>query len=93
MLTGTHIHDNFGQKDPHTVTWDDDLHLLPFEGNIDYESVAERLRKTGYRGSITLEVFKKPNEPQAALTLDEYLSVAHAKAERIAKLCDRIETP
>ena len=87
LMVGTHIHDNLGQKDPHTVTWDDDLHLLPFEGNINYAEVASRLKGAKYKGSITLEVFKKSNEPQREMTLEEYLCEAHERAERIAMLC------
>lgn len=90
LLVGTHIHDNFGQKDVHTVTWNDDLHLLPFEGNINYADVASRLKRANYNGSITLEVFKKATEAQHNLTLEDYLCEAHRRAERIVKLCDSI---
>lgn len=33
-----------------------DLHHLPFDGDIDWEGLAARLRQTGYAGSVALEV-------------------------------------
>jgi len=46
-----HIHDNFGGN---TVA--DDLHLPLGKGNIDFEPILLALRKTGYNGTLTLEV-------------------------------------
>jgi len=42
-----HIHDNFGEKDQH---------LIPFDGNIDYEFVLNELKVNGYKGNLTLEL-------------------------------------
>ncbi len=46
-LLCVHIHDNDGQKDNH---------LPPFQGNIDWATVAPALKTSGYRGDFTLEV-------------------------------------
>jgi sugar phosphate isomerase/epimerase len=45
MVT-THIHDNFGTTDAHT---------LPFYGSIDWESVMKALADIGYRGNLNYE--------------------------------------
>lgn len=51
----THIHDNMGRG------WerigDPDSHLLPFDGNFDYEAMIRKLDEYDYKGSLMLEVF------------------------------------
>jgi len=42
----THIHDNFGDKDAHT---------LPFYGKVDWESVMKALADIGYEGDLNYE--------------------------------------
>ncbi len=42
-----HIHDNFGEKDEH---------LIPFDGNIEYDFILEKLKKYGFNGCLTLEL-------------------------------------
>lgn len=85
MLTGTHVHDNFGQSDPHVVTWNDDSHILPFDGTIDFRRVGRELKKCGYAGTITLETGRKPMVPwYRDMKIDEFLAVAHERAVRIA---------
>lgn len=94
LMVGTHVHDNLGQTNPDTITWNDDSHLLPFEGNIDFARVAASLRACGYRGSITIETGKKPQDalPRTPLpdpcTLEQYLTIAHARAARLAAMCE-----
>ena len=48
----THIHDNFGK----TGVENEDIHVLPFEGNIDYKRIMTKLDEYEYKGSIMLEV-------------------------------------
>lgn len=64
-LQSIHVHDN--------DCWHDD-HTFPFMGKIDWDSVCEALKQTGYRGDFTFEadtpVRKFPDElKQDALTL------------------------
>ncbi len=47
-LVHIHIHDNHGEEDEH---------LALGMGNIDYEDVVRELKRIGYNGTITLEVF------------------------------------
>ena len=84
LLTGTHFHDNFGQKNSDTVTWDDDLHLMPFDGNLDYNHVANRLKALGFQGTVTLEIGKAKGYEKDSL--EAYLSEANARAARIAAM-------
>ncbi len=48
-----HIHDNWGENDDH---------LLPFEGEIDFEYIAKSLKKIFYQGPLTSEAQKNLNE-------------------------------
>lgn len=46
-LVTTHLHDNDGKKD---------LHLVPFEGRIDWSTVAMTTQKVGYEGVWMMEL-------------------------------------
>ena len=46
-IFAVHLHDNDKS---------DDLHLLPFEGTIDWNDVLKKLKENGYTGPITLEL-------------------------------------
>ncbi|MBR2989241.1 MAG: sugar phosphate isomerase/epimerase, partial [Clostridia bacterium] len=50
----THINDNLGVRDFNgKTTWHDDLHLLPYDGIIDWRDAMARLVKTGFDGPLT----------------------------------------
>lgn len=79
-LICTHIHDNFGE-------FNCDNHQIPFEGKIDYHHFAEHIRRSGYQGSLTLEVgcnakFLEGEEPIP------YLQRAAAAAKKLRCMVD-----
>lgn len=88
-LLGTHVHDNFGQADPHTITWDDDSHLLPFDGTIDYRKVGTILKACS-PCSITLELSRTRNllPWYAEYTAEEFFATAARRARHVAQLCE-----
>lgn len=51
-LVYTHIHDN-------TCCYNEDLHLIPFDGKTNYDIAAEHIAKSNFSGTLTLEIFKK----------------------------------
>lgn len=83
----THIHDNFG-------IYNNDLHLIPFDGNVNYERVASNLRHWGYKGSLMLELKYKQSEryslenPYGNLSIEEYLSRAAESARKLRDMID-----
>lgn len=88
----THINDNLGIKDYNgSITYIDDLHLLPFDGINDWESVAQRLAKCNV-DTLTFELTVKSkqgrheNDLYAKITPEEYLSLAYTRACRVATL-------
>ena len=46
-LKMVHLNDNFAE---------DDVHIAPFVGNVDWKGVAEGLKAVGFRGGLNLEV-------------------------------------
>ena len=96
-LLCTHINDNLGIRDwGGSITWHDDLHLLPFDGIGDWEGIAARLKD--FDGPLTFElgVFPKPNRHEndkyVRLSPEEYLAEAYARACRVAVLAERAKT-
>ncbi len=90
-LICTHLNDNLGITDPAgTITNFDDLHLLPFDGIIDWKEITARLNQHGFDGILTFEL-KRKNSPNRhdhdrylTMTPETYLAEAYARACRVA---------
>ena len=84
-LGALHIHDN-------RCVWDSDDHILPYDGAIDFDKVARYIAKSGYEGTVMLEVCRNPvidgKNVYEALTDEEYVERATSAVKKIA---DRIE--
>lgn len=92
-LLGTHLNDNLGIRDfSGTITWLDDLHLLPFDGIADWDGIADRLAKHGYDGDLTFELntASKPNRHEndcyANMSPEIYMAEVYKRACRVAAL-------
>lgn len=95
-LICTHINDNLGITDYNgEITYIDDLHLLPFDGVVDFENVAKRLNVLGYSGELTFELNKTGkggkhyNDVYTKMDLTDYLIEAYKRACRVAYLKKR----
>lgn len=89
LLVGTHIHDNRGQSVHDVITWNDDNHLFPFDGTIDFKRVGQKLKHRKYSGTITLEVNRKALLPEYQnMRIGDILQEAHKRAIRIAEYCE-----
>lgn len=75
-LVCTHIHDN-------TAVFNADLHLLPFDGAIDFDRFAKHIKDSGYKGPLTLEVIAGNSNFYDSVSIDDYLQKA---ADAIKKL-------
>ena len=64
-----HLHDNLGGNTP-----EDDLHLPPGKGIVDFKNIFKALGKSGYRGTATLEL--KPFEIKSCLGFVKKLLLA-----------------
>lgn len=76
-LEAVHLHDNDG---------DADTHLIPFDGNIDYESFVKKLASTVARSSVSLEIMKHKSGLYDDISAEEYIQKAYAAGKRLAKL-------
>ncbi len=89
----THLNDNLGVRDyKGRITYIDDLHLLPFDGISDWNSIAEKLAKHGFEGPLTFELntLSKPgrheNDKYSAMPIECYIAEAYCRACRVASL-------
>ena len=77
----THIHDNYGRGD---LSIDDpDFHLLPFDGNLDFEAMMRSLDKYNYQGSLMLEV---GNSRHLDMTGEEFLATCYERIKKISEM-------
>ena len=91
QLMVVHLNDNLGitAKDG-SLSWFDDLHLLPYDGAGDWEHNITRLNNCRRVEYINLECsnISKPgkheNDVYAAMSLEEYFMEAYKRARRIA---------
>lgn len=81
----THLHDNFGKLENY-LSVDGDLHLLPFDGNFDYESMICRMDQCGYTGSLTLEVFNDKKAEYMALSAEDFFRTAYERLKKISEM-------
>ncbi len=80
----THIHDNFGIQEP--AQEGTDLHLLPFDGDIDYKSAIDRLNKYNYQGTLMLEILNDRTPQYKAMGEEAFLREAYERVKRVAAL-------
>lgn len=71
-LEALHIHDNDGSSDGH---------LIPYDGNIDYDKFLKKLSAASYGGPISLEVYMGKSDKYAEYTCKSFVSKA-ARAGR-----------
>lgn len=89
LLTGTHIHDNFGNRDPHVITWDDDSHVLPFDGTVDFRWVGAELNRLSFNGVLMIELGRSGAIPwYNNYKAEEWLAEAHTRIMHLNALCE-----
>ena len=87
--------DNLGiVEHPPAITWHDDVHYMPFDGTVDWNAAAAKIRAAGYSGTLTLELTSKKKVPQnpdtryERMSFEEFVRESYAAAERFAAMCD-----
>lgn len=74
-IFAVHLHDNDKT---------DDLHLLPFDGTIDWKTVAQKLKESNYNGPVTLELCYRYD--YLNLTLDEFYKKGYEVGNKLAQM-------
>ena len=91
-LLVTHLNDNLGASDVKNISPTDDLHLLPFDGSIDWEKTAARLSGARLPEILNFElnIKSKPgrheNDAYEKMTYEQYFSEAFKRAERVRNM-------
>lgn len=74
-IFAVHLHDNDKS---------DDLHLLPFEGTIDWEYVVTKLKQCNYEGPITLELCYRYQ--YLNMSLEEFYKKSYKIGEKLSNM-------
>ncbi len=77
-LLCTHLHDNKCEKSG-------DLHLIPFDGKINFEHSLQALKTLEYNGALMLEVFAK-NEIYSGISPTDFLKKAYDSILKIQNI-------
>ena len=96
-LIMTHLNDNLGLRDPSGVPSGlDDLHFLPYDGNLDWAEALHRLAAAPVQKILNFE-FKTRSHSQdpgdliyAQLSTEEFISTAGSRTRKIAEQYDTI---
>lgn len=75
-LAVVHIHDNF-------CVYDQDAHLLPYDGKLDFDRIARQLSEYGCK-TVMLEVFRSQSHVYDDVSCEEYYARAASAAKRLA---------
>lgn len=91
-LIMTHLNDNFGPRDPSGVpSAKDDLHLLPYDGSIDWDQALRRLKAAPLQTVLNFEIKLRThagNEadlPYLHLSPEEFIRLAATRSFQIAE--------
>ena len=82
-LLATHIHDNYGISKPYEEGTD--IHLLPFDGTVDYGRMMRKFDEYGYAGPLTLEISNAQKPEYLEMAPIDFLKTAFDRLERISK--------
>ena len=89
-LIMTHLNDNLGVTDPDgRLQGTDDLHLLPYDGNTDWDDTIRRLKSANKQEILNFELKIRPKGDRCKLDLyskmplPQYLQQAYESAVRV----------
>ncbi len=87
-LMYTHIHDNRGITRPGNPGGD--MHLMPFDGNLDWNWFAEAIRNTGYMGTLNLELACHSCPAYGKMSYPEFVREANARITRFREMVETV---
>ena len=80
-LMGTHIHDNYG-------VYNQDSHLVPFDGALDFPRIARQIRESGFTGTLMLELIPVKTPAYQQMSPADFLQHAATAAKRLRSMVD-----
>ena len=81
-LVATHISDN-------ECVCDKDMHMLPFDGHIDFEKKAQEIAECGRDVTLMLEIKPDNHEKYKNMSIKDYYTEAAKRIKRFAGMVDR----
>lgn len=78
-IFAVHLHDNDKS---------DDLHLLPFDGTIDWEKVIKELKNGNYNGPITMELCYRNGYLE--MGIDDFYKKGHEIGEKLKEMFEEV---
>ena len=78
----THIHDN-------GLLSNVDMHLLPFDGKIDWLEEVSALRKIGYKGTLNLELSCTYSSAYQSMSFRQFVKEAYSRLNRLIDILER----
>ena len=91
-LIMTHLNDNLGLRDPNgTPSGVDDLHYLPWDGQIDWDKKLQKLKNAKRQETLNFEIKIKSisDNPKdmiyAGLPLEDFIQLAGVRAKQLAE--------
>ena len=81
-LVATHISDN-------ECVCDVDMHMLPFDGHIDFDLAARELAECGYEGTLMLEIKPGNHVRYADVAIRDYYKTAAQRIRQFAAMVER----
>lgn len=81
----THIHDNLCE-------YNGDLHMIPFDGKIDFHYVADQIKKSGFDGTLSFEVIPTASTYYHDVSPQEYYARAFKAACCLREMIDNPDT-
>ncbi len=86
-----HLHDNYGVTQPGNIDYRDDLHMLPFDGVLDWEWVARKIAHSGYAGPLTFEYSSRTAKRHAEKPYAEFVHTAKERADKLREIIEEIK--
>ena len=95
-LLMTHLNDNLGLRDPSGIpSGDDDLHYLPFDGNLSWESCMGRLSRAPRQAILNFEFKTRSHSKDpgdliyATRSVEDFIRSAARQARRVADIYEK----
>ena len=86
-----HLHDNRGVTQPGNIDFRDDLHMLPFDGVLDWDWTARKIARSGYDGPLTFEYSSRTARRHADKPYSDFLKTAMERAQKFRAMVETIE--
>ena len=86
-----HLHDNYGVTQPGNIDFRDDQHMLPFDGVLDWDWVADKIAKSGYPGPLTFEYSSRTARRHADRPYRDFMQTAMERAQKLRTMVEEKE--